>query len=442
MYIDNTYISSLDELKEIIESHTINGKADDEFRTEFIETFEDNTETGLLAFAESIDTEEAKKYAEHLAAQEAKWDSLSASEQYAALVAFFNVTPIALDLTKYIEITNVELQDNEEVVSVNIAVKVKKPANESIRFGIKLYDRDDNVVRTIQTEYQSLAVRTNQELKFKQQIEANENYDKVEVIVSDRIITTESVGRSRKFSIYGVEFTMIRVKGGTFTMGGTAEQGSDCNENEKPAHPVTLSDYYIGQTQVTQALWKAVMGTTIRQQRDKANKNELYGEGDNYPMYYISWDECQQFVKKLNSLLSAQLGDKRFALPTEAQWEYAARGGKKSQGYKYSGSDRIDEVAWFFENCNDTTLPVAATKHPNELDIYDMSGNVWEWCQDWYGSYNSLSQTNPTGASSGFHRVGRGGSWRSNARYCCVSYRDYWSPEFRIDYIGFRLVCF
>lgn len=442
MYIDNTYISSLDELKEIIESHTRNGKVDDEFRTEFIETFEDNTATGLLAFAESIDTEEAKKYAEHLAAQEAKWDSLSASEQYTALVAFFNVTPIAIDLTKYIEITNVDIQDNEEVVSVNIAVKVKKPANESIRFEIQLYDEDNNMVRTIQTEYQSLAVRTNQELKFKQQIEANENYDKVEVIVSDRIITTESVGRSRKFSINGVEFTMIRVKGGTFTMGGTAEQGSDCFEDEKPAHPVTLSDYYIGQTQVTQALWKAVMGTTIRQQRDKANENELYGEGDNYPMYYISWDECQQFVQKLNSLLSAQLGDKRFALPTEAQWEYAARGGKKSQGYKYSGSDRINEVAWHDANSGTTTHPVASTDKANELKIYDMSGNVCEWCQDWYGSYNSLSQTNPTGASSGYSRVARGGSWSSNARYCRVSYRDYWSPEFRIDCLGFRLVCF
>lgn len=251
--------------------------------------------------------------------------------------------------------------------------------------------------------------------------------------------------KSKKvFSVNGVSFTMILVEGGTFTMGATSEQGSDCYDNEKPAHSVTLSDYYIGQTEVTQALWKAVMGSTVYQQRDKADKSwPIRGEGDNYPMYYISWNECQEFVNKLNSLLSSQLGGKRFALPTEAQWEYAARGGRKSNGYKYSGSNTIDYVAWYTDNDNSSsaTHPVA-TKSANELGIYDMSGNVWEWCQDWYGSYSSASQTNPTGASSGSNRVKRGGSWGCSASYCRVSYRIYNSPASRYSDLGLRLVCY
>ena len=247
--------------------------------------------------------------------------------------------------------------------------------------------------------------------------------------------------KNKEFTVNGVSFTMIFVEGGTFTMGATSEQGKDAESDEKPAHQVTLSDYYIGQTEVTQGLWEAVMGTTIRQQRDKADSSwPMRGEGDNYPMYYINWNECQDFVNKLNSLLSSQLGGKRFALPTEAQWEYAARGGNKSNGYKYSGSNTLGNVAWYTDNSSSATHPVG-TKSANELGIYDMSGNVREWCQDWYGSYSSSSQTNPTGASSAYFRVMRGGSWYEGTKACRVSDRADDTPPSHFYNRGLRLVC-
>lgn len=244
----------------------------------------------------------------------------------------------------------------------------------------------------------------------------------------------EERARIRTFTVGGVSFNMIRVEGGTFTMGATSEQGSDARDWEKPAHSVTLSSYYMGETEVTQALWQAVMGTTVSQQRDKADKSwPLYGEGGNYPMYYISWEECQEFIRRLNSLTGQQ-----FHLPTEAQWEYAARGGGKSRGYKYSGSNDIGSVAWYDGNSSSTPHPVK-TKSPNELGLYDMSGNVYEWCQDWYGSYSSGSQTNPAGASSGSRRVGRGGGWSYDARYCRVSLRGSSTPSRRNSGLGLRL---
>ena len=246
--------------------------------------------------------------------------------------------------------------------------------------------------------------------------------------------TVTNQGDNKVFTIGGVSFTMVYVQGGTFTMGATSEQGSDAESDEKPAHSVTLSNYYIGETEVTQELWEAVMGTTVRQQRDKANKEwPLRGEGVNYPMYYISWDECKTFVTQLNSMTG-----QRFHLPTEAQWEYAARGGNKSRGYKYSGSNTPSEVAWYYDNCDDSTHPVKR-KSPNELGLYDMSGNVWECCQDWYGSYSSGAQTNPTGPSSGADRMRRGGSWYNDARCCRVSFRISIAPSSRGYNLGLRL---
>lgn len=263
----------------------------------------------------------------------------------------------------------------------------------------------------------------------------------VEKLVCSNLVfkVTPSGGEKLTFTVNGVSFTMIQVEGGTFTMGATREQGSGAESDEKPTHSVTLSTYYLGETEVTQALWQAVMGTTVRQQRDKANTSwSIYGEGDNYPMYYINYEECKTFVSKLNSLLSSQLGGKLFALPTEAQWEYAARGGNKSQGYKYSGSNSLSAVAWYTDNSGGTSHTVK-TKQANELGLYDMSGNVWEWCQDWYCSYSSSSQTNPTGCSSGSRRVIRGGSWGNFAGDCRVSYRISHSPSYRSSRLGLRL---
>ena len=226
------------------------------------------------------------------------------------------------------------------------------------------------------------------------------------------------------FTVNGVQFTMVEVGGGTFTMGATSEQGSDAWDEEKPAHEVTLSDYYIGQTEVTQALWEAVMGS-----------NPSNHKGDNLPVENVSWDDCQVFIQKLN-----QLTGKQFRLPTEAEWEYAARGGRKSQGYKYAGDDYIGSVAWYSGNSGYETHPVA-TKQANELGIYDMSGNVWEWCSDWFGGYQSSSQSDPQGPSSGFGRVRRGGCFYFNAGFCRVSRRSVNTPDGRLDNLGLRLSC-
>ena len=195
-------------------------------------------------------------------------------------------------------------------------------------------------------------------------------------------------------------------------------------DHEKPAHQVTLTnDYYIGKTEVTQTLWKAVMGN-----------NPSYFKGDNLPVENVSWADCQEFISKLNSMTG-----RNFRLPTEAEWEFAARGGNNSKHYQYSGSNNIDDVAWYSWYGADKTYAVA-TKQPNELGIYDMSGNVWEWCSDRYGGYSSNSQTNPTGPSNDSHRVRRGGSWRNYARDCRSSFRNFSPPDFREIDLGLRLV--
>ena len=236
-------------------------------------------------------------------------------------------------------------------------------------------------------------------------------------------VNSGSLGGNQTFTVKGVQFTMIAVEGGTFTMGATPEQGSDAYSDEEPTHQVTLSSYYIGETEVTQALWKAVMGT-----------NPSYFKGDNLPVEKVSWNDCQKFIKKLNVLTG-----KNFRLPTEAEWEYAARGGKKSRGYKYSGSNNVDNVAWYLDNSGGETHPVK-TKQANELGIYDMNGNVLEWCQDWYDSYSSSDQTSPTGPNSGSRRVDRGGCWLNYARYCRSSHRNGGDPGIRGSGLGFRLV--
>lgn len=229
---------------------------------------------------------------------------------------------------------------------------------------------------------------------------------------------------SQTFTVNGVKFTMVPVEGGTFTMGATSEQGSDAWDEEKPAHKVTLSDYYIGQTEVTQALWKVVMGS-----------NPSDSKGDNLPVEQVSWDDCQVFIQKLN-----QLTGKQFRLPTEAEWEYAARGGRKSRGYKYAGGNDIGLVAWCGDNSGNETHTVA-TKQANELGVYDMSGNVEEWCSDWYDGYQSSSQSDPQRPSLGSCRVNRGGSCYCNAGDCRVSYRFFGTPDFRYNDLGLRLSC-
>ncbi|HZK08832.1 MAG TPA: SUMF1/EgtB/PvdO family nonheme iron enzyme, partial [Bacteroidales bacterium] len=221
---------------------------------------------------------------------------------------------------------------------------------------------------------------------------------------------------------------MIFVKGGTFTMGCTSEQ-SDCGYDEKPTHKVTVSDFQIGKYQVTQKQWREVMGSDPADLRFKGC--------DNCPVENVSWNDVQEFIKQLN-----QKTGKKYRLPTEAEWEYAARGGASTSSAtgatKYAGSNNIDEVAWYTDNSNSKTHPVGMKK-PNELGIYDMSGNVNEWCSDWYGSYNSGSQINPQGPITGDCRVVIGGSWGSNYRYCRVAFRNWDFPVKKSSYDGFRL---
>ena len=236
---------------------------------------------------------------------------------------------------------------------------------------------------------------------------------------------------SEDFTVNGVTFTMVRVEGGTFTMGATAEQNSPFSD-ETPAHQVTLSDYYIGQTEVTQALWKAVTGYSPTS--DGCRWTSYYGLGDNYPAYYISYNDVQSFITKLNSLTG-----RTFRMPTEAEWEYAARGGSKRKGYLYSGSNTLSAVGWYDDNRGSKTHPVAQ-KAANELGLYDMSGNVQEWCSDWYDSYSSSAQTNPTGPSTGSYRVLRGGSHGNGATGCRVAIRSHDTPSIRYCVYGVRLV--
>ena len=233
---------------------------------------------------------------------------------------------------------------------------------------------------------------------------------------------------SQTISVNGVSFTMIAVEGGTFLMGAQntnpngANYDSEAFSGESPVHSVTLSDYYIGETEVTQELWEVVMGS-----------NPSSFRGDHIPVERVSWNDCKEFIEKLNNLTG-----KNFRLPTEAEWEYAARGGNQSQGYIYSGSYNIEDVAWYTNNSSSRTHHVK-TKLPNELGIYGMSGNVWEWCEDWYGDYSSELQINPTGPSWGSNRVRRGGGWNSLARNCRVSVRSNGNPDGVYGDLGLRL---
>ena len=225
------------------------------------------------------------------------------------------------------------------------------------------------------------------------------------------------------YTVNGVSFEMMKVEGGKFIMGATSKMKEPWYD-EKPIHEVTLTNnYYIGKTEVTMALWKAVMGKTP--QNYEASK----------PVVYVNWNDCQNFCKKLNSMTG-----QNFRLPTEAEWEFAAKGGNNSKDYLYSGSNKLDNVAWYENNSEGKTHDVA-TKQPNELGVYDMSGNVLEWCNDIYGYYRTSPQTNPSGLCDGYKRVIRGGNYINNNWSCRTSCRYYSdnSSDSRFLGLGFRL---
>lgn len=253
-------------------------------------------------------------------------------------------------------------------------------------------------------------------------------------VMQDSATPTPSFGQDRTFTVGGVTFKMIAVEGGTFTMGATSEQGSDAYKNEKPIHSVTLSNYYIGQMEVTQGLWVAVMGGEPYPNSGWAEWNSTDGLGNNYPAYHISFENSEGFIGRLNKMTG-----ENFRMLTEAEWEFAARGGNKSRRYKYAGSNYINEVAWYADNSSNTTH-IVGTKLANELGIYDMSGNVWEWCSDTYDSYTSNPQINPTNYRYGDTAVRRGGCFSSIGRGCRVSCREFtfeWDAHFA--QVGLRL---
>ena len=238
--------------------------------------------------------------------------------------------------------------------------------------------------------------------------------------------------------VNGESFDMVLVEGGTFMMGGTREQGNDPEDNEKPPHEERVDSFYIGKYEVTQRLWNAVLGVGF---------NRSYNHGcDDCPVENVSWKDAQAFIAKLSILTKMP-----FRLPTDVEWEYAARGGNRSKGYKYSGSHDVDEVAWYAGNYREDPYGEAATTHPvgmklpNELGLYDMSGNVWEWCDNLYTQeYRQNGKTvHPGWPFEGTHlyfrRVLRGGSWGGTDKGCRVSYIDYDAEGYRDEYGGFRL---
>ena len=313
------------------------------------------------------------------------------------------------------------LVDNKMVKGMNGVAQTTLPVGQhSYIVFCDGYDSEEGTVKLKASTPSNLQITLSKDATAIQQSTVSQPTVAQQHVVQPTVTSSDNISIPVK---YGISIDMVRVEAGTFTMGATPEMKKP-DKDEKPAHQVTLTnDYYIGKYEVTQEVWKAVMGN-----------NPSKFKGDNLPVEQVSWNDCQEFLSKLNSITG-----KKFRIPTEAEWEFAARGGNKSRGYQYSGSNNLSDVAWYVENSGSKTHPVGS-KQANELGIYDMSGNVCEWCQDRFGSYSSSSLTNPTGATSGYNRVCRGGGWALAAGYCRSSYRLYFLPVSCSDYLGLRLV--
>ena len=313
------------------------------------------------------------------------------------------------------------LVDNKMVKGMNGVAQTTLPVGQhSFVVACDGYESEEGTVKLKASAPSNLQITLTKEATATQQSTVTQPTVAQQPVVQTPVTNSDNISIPVKDDI---SIDMVRVEAGTFIMGATPEM-EDPYDWEKPTHQVTLTnDYYIGKYEVTQALWQAVMGN-----------NPSNFKGDNLPVSNVSWNDCQDFLIKINSITG-----KKFRLPSEAEWEYAARGGKKSISYQYSGSNNISDVAWYDGNSANKTHAVG-TKQANELGIYDMAGNVIEWCQDWYERYNSSSQVNPTGATSGSGHVVRGGCWNYTARSCRSSYRDSYMPGFRYKYFGLRLV--
>lgn len=322
------------------------------------------------------------------------------------------------------------MNDGLPEISANVSQKVKDALVATMQFRVK--DRPQSIDEFLllldnKSEITDNGVQSTDESDGATVVGHFTSDSKTEIVVE---VDDRDEFRTRTYNANGVEFKMIAVEGGKFQMGATSEQQNP-DSNEKPVHSVTLSNYYIGETLVTKELWKSVTG----------NNPFKFMDGKNVPVDSVDYIDCVKFVEKLNSLLSGQLPNgRKFRLPTEAEWEFAARGGNRSNGFLYAGSNNADDVAWYGDSAS-VTRPVKQ-KQANELGLFDMSGNLWEWCNDWYEGYEELAQKDPKGPKGparGSGRVIRGG-WRGgNAQYCRVASRSFKSSIDRSSSCGLRL---
>ena len=333
---------------------------------------------------------------------------------------------------KYSPSSATVLVDNKMVRGNNGVANITLPVGlHSYIVASEGYESEEGSVKLKASSPSNLQITLVKDIVTSNQVVPKENIQEVASSNSNGISSANSpssksnVTKPKSITIHlkkGISIEMMKVEADSFIMGATSTK-EEPDEDEKPAHEViVLQNYYLGKYEVTQEVWKAVMGN-----------NPSKFKGPNLPVEMVSWNDCQKFIAKLNRMTGLQ-----FRFPTEAEWEFAARGGKESKGYLYSGSDNIADVAWYFANSNSKTHPVGLKK-ANELGLYDMSGNVMEWCQDWYGRYGSLSQKDPVGSYAGTLRINRGGCWYSYPRFCRSSSRNKLQPDDRYSNLGFRL---
>ena len=333
---------------------------------------------------------------------------------------------------KYSPSSATVLVDNKMVRGNNGVANITLPVGlHSYIVASEGYESEEGSVKLKASSPSNLQITLVKDIVTSNQVVPKENIQEVASSNSNGISSANSpssksnVTKPKSITIHlkkGISIEMMKVEADSFIMGATSTK-EEPDEDEKPAHEViVLQNYYLGKYEVTQEVWKAVMGN-----------NPSKFKGPNLPVEMVSWNDCQKFIAKLNRMTGLQ-----FRFPTEAEWEFAARGGKESKGYQYCGSDNIADVAWFSANSNSKTHPVGMKK-PNELGLYDMSGNVMEWCQDWYGRYGSLSQKDPTGSYVGTLRINRGGCWYSYPRFCRSSSRNKLKPDDCYFNLGLRL---